>query len=480
MVSAHTVVRDIKISLYPLRRCRAVFLSQIRPHLRGCFPVNSHVSTESGIHRSRHRSAMDLESVEAGFFRVLLLLTLLRGIIYAILNPPFASPDELDHFTFIAHLATSGASGEAGGERLQPVLYYVLMAPAYLATVGHSPAIQLLAVRLTSLILLLGMVYVARLTTRMIAPTCPAVSIAVTSLIALSPENTVIAASANNDTGANLMGAVLAYLIARLILHPGRWTAFAMIPAVSTAFMTKGNIFPVIAVSMLILAAYIFREMQRLSRWQLTALLVAASLMLIAPLQTEGVRYAIARAAQVLGNSQQWQHSLSRVVAAGRWPWLYQYETFWATFLGDTAQPAIGWYIAIGLIIALALTGGARGIVHWLRSPQRQLGRLGFLYTVFVFSVFLQWLTSATYLVLLNAYNIGNVWERSEWSVQGRYLLPALLPFSMLLVAGLQQLHPSKVGQFALLLVPIVMLVFDMNALLSLATHYSWVPQDRW
>ena len=60
---------------------------------------------------------------------ILLALTLVRGVLYAMLNPPFGSPDERAHFQYVQHLATGGAVAR-GAEGHQPVPYYALMVPA--------------------------------------------------------------------------------------------------------------------------------------------------------------------------------------------------------------------------------------------------------------------------------------------------------------------------------------------------------------
>lgn len=420
------------------------------------------------------------DAVAAGFFPMLMALTLVRGVIYAVLNPPFGSPDEGDHFQFVAHLATAGAAGERGREGHQPELYYALMVPAYLVTAGHSSVVQLLAIRLSSIVFLLGMAWLAWEVGRLIAPDRPALAIGTASIVALSPENSVIAASASNDAAANFMAALLTLLSARLILRSDRSTALAILPAIGVAVMTKGTIVAMVAISLLALAIFLIRSVRSISRPLIAALSLLALLVFTLPLQTEGGRQAIARASGVLAAAQGWEESLAQVVAGGRWPWLYQFKTFWATFLGDTAQPAAGWYLVLAALVVLAVLGHMANVKRLLAAGALRFGQREMLFTLFVLAIFLQWLTSFLVLLLIEPNRIGYVWYRSEWSVQGRYQLPTLIPFSILLVEGLRKLSPKHADRWIATAVPSLMLAFDANALLSLATFYVWPPDYGW
>lgn len=415
------------------------------------------------------------------FLWVLLALTLVRGVIYAVLNPPFSSPDEGDHFKYVAYLATGGASGDKGREFYQPPLYYALMVPAYLVTMGHSAATQLLAIRLLSSLFLIGIVLVAWKTSRTIAPDRPVLAIGVTSIVALSPENTVIAASANNDAAANLVGAVLTFLSSVLVLRPDRRKAAAALLAIAAALTTKITLFGMAGVCAAVLGAYLLKHARRVNRFEALGLSAFAIAAISVPLQTEGGKLTLNRIGVLLASLDDWQQSLGQVLAAGRWPWVYQFKTFWATFVGDTAQPAVGWYIILALIVALSVLG------HLMRLRDHHLGHRapteglpGNLFAVFFVGVLLQWMISASHLVVLAPDSIGAIWFRSEWSVQGRYLLQALVPFSILVVDGLLRLVPRHTRHWVAVAVPGFALAFDVSSMMSLATYYTWAPQFTW
>ena len=155
-------------------------------------------------HRSHESISNNAGNSARAFLWILLALTLVRGILYAIFNPPFGSPDETEHFKYVAYLATGGAAGPIGAEQHQPVPYYALMVPAYWLTASYPDVLQNLAIRIASLPLLLGIVAFTWLAAREMAPNKPLIAVVATAFVALHPENTVIAASANNDTAANL------------------------------------------------------------------------------------------------------------------------------------------------------------------------------------------------------------------------------------------------------------------------------------
>ncbi|BDI31425.1 hypothetical protein CCAX7_34760 [Capsulimonas corticalis] len=132
--------------------------------------------------------------------------------------------DENAHIAYVQTLASGHLPvfkvGGADYEAHQPPLYYVLAAPAYLATRGADAATQARAMRLVSIVIGALIVLVAFFCTREILPRAPGAALAVAAFIALLPGFLAISASVTNDTLTMLVIGVGLFLTARL----ARWS----------------------------------------------------------------------------------------------------------------------------------------------------------------------------------------------------------------------------------------------------------------
>ncbi len=193
----------------------------------------------------------DLAKVAAA---LLLLLTITRGIVYALVIPPWQTPDEPSHFAYVRFIAqnrrlplseiipvdeevvTSIAHFDFWTLRyhaLRPVslddaqefrvasrhppLYYLLGALLLIPLTDQDVICQLYVLRLISVLVAALTVLVAFRATKMLFPGDPILPLTVSAFIAFLPMHSFMSASVNNDNLAELIGSLLIYLLLRII-----------------------------------------------------------------------------------------------------------------------------------------------------------------------------------------------------------------------------------------------------------------------
>lgn len=404
---------------------------------------------------------------------VLLALAFVRGLLYAMLNPPFSSPDEIDHFHYVVFMAM-GATGDRGGEGHQPALYYGLMAPAYWLTQGHSSAVQLLAIRLANIPFLLGTVVLTWLAARRIAPSRSFVPIAATAFVALQPELGFVGASANNDNAANFAAALLTYLVVSLLTgNAGRLVLAATVLSIPISVMTKGQVLPVTVVSLLVLIVYV-------AQWTATAkskkpflYLGLGGLVALLLLGTRDGTALFTRAATMLSVVVLWQESIQTAQSHGLDPFFYQFFTFWSAFLGEVARPPAQSYIAPAAVVAVAPIGYVALVIRRMRAglpiPRKSvLSRLAL-----VAMIAGVWMLD--YLVFLRVNNPS--YHAVFWSlptISGRYLFTALVPLALLVAEGWSFLIQERHQRIVALGLVTLFALFDMLSISVLINGQRW------
>ena len=405
-----------------------------------------------------------------GILFVLLALALVRGLLYAVLSPPFDGPDESAHLQYVAYLATNGRAGPIGPEGHQPVGYYALMVPAYWLTVGQPADIQLLAVRIASIPFLLGMVLFTWLAARKMSPGSAFVPVVAAGFVALQPALAYIGASANNDNAANLMGAILTYLVVLLLSgKPRRWVAPVTAVAVGVAILTKGQILPIVAISAAVLTVRIVTGAHQLG-WTKLLLYVAAPVLVAAALlaRRAGERMlemSTTSASMLVNWSAAW-HMVQQ--SNPQETFRVQFITFWTAYLAGTVHPAAAWYYALGAVILLAAIGYALRLAGRGAPPHRsavllRVALLGMLLGV--------WL--AAYLLFLYMFQDPSFpWRMAV--IQGRYLHVAIAPLALLVGEGWSLLALSRIRAAAGWGILTLMAAFDVASLAVLVGHYAW------
>lgn len=408
------------------------------------------------------------------FLWLLLALTLLRGVIYALLNPPFASPDEKPHLQYVANLATAGASGPRGTEGGQPVPYYALMVPAYWLTAGQAKEVQDLAIRLASLAFLLGIVLFAWLAGRRLAPTEPIVPAIAAAFVALHPQLAYIGASANNDNAANLMAAVLTYLGISLLSSPmSRWTIPTTALAIGAGIMTKGAIVPVLALVCLVLLARIVQKIVKAGPRRAAIYSAAAVLVALLALKTAAGAATVGKAWWFI-SSHDWSRLAEPFQAGAAAALSYEFSSFWAAFIAESVRPSPIWYAVPTTVATVGLaTTVFRVLLSWIQrrgQSTRQTVVLGFLAAMLV----AQWVT----IYLVYAWSSDDQWR--IFSLQGRYLFPALGPLALLTAYGVGSLPEGPFRPWAYPTLVGLLLVFDAASMIALLAYRSWSFSSTW
>lgn len=276
-------------------------------------------------------------------------------------------------------------------------------------------------------------------TFRQIAP--PSLALAALALAALTPQYLHIMSSVNNDALGTLAGALLFYLVIRLVKEPSPWLGLFLIPlAVLLPLFTKLTVLPVSAAVLLILAwKWLFGFPQK--RW----LLYSALFIFLGA----GIFYLVfPETVQSAFHEIQWRlFSLRKNALTEKYIKAVSSQILW-TYWGKVGWLAVGlplWIIQ--LLTGLGVTGMSLHIYSLVRSKVRGL-QLGLWLVV--------WLV-ALFTVLAVARN-----GLTTFATQGRLLFPTIGALSLLMVAGWHQTLPARIQQYLPLLVILLFLFCNL------------------
>lgn len=231
-------------------------------------------------------------SIERRFLYVLLLLFLAKGIVMAIIFPPFTGHDEVAHYAYLQYVAVehrvpivpdlekwrathsndtfdkiptglwkycsyvtsdwyhgcndptwkntpvwqvsfAGKFFPSGWVYTanHPPLYYVLMTPLYWLSQHQSPEIQLRIMRFAAIPFGLLTVLFAFLTTRVLFPRDQFLLVAVPTFVALQPQISYESAMLNNDILAICVMSAILYVLVRGLRNHFRWSTCVLVGA---------------------------------------------------------------------------------------------------------------------------------------------------------------------------------------------------------------------------------------------------------
>jgi 4-amino-4-deoxy-L-arabinose transferase-like glycosyltransferase len=164
---------------------------------------------------------------------VILLIYLVLGILFAAITPPWQAPDEPAHYNYVRYLAENRRfpilrmgdysydyMEEIKGRRFppdlsidpiryeyhQPPLYYLMAVPVYLLADG-----ELLPLRLLSVALGAGVVFLAYAIGRRVYPNWPGLALAAAAFVAFLPQHLATVSQVGNDILAELLFALVLY-----------------------------------------------------------------------------------------------------------------------------------------------------------------------------------------------------------------------------------------------------------------------------
>jgi 4-amino-4-deoxy-L-arabinose transferase-like glycosyltransferase len=406
---------------------------------------------------------MPARRLEKTLFAFIVTAYLVAGALYAIYTPPWQAPDEPAHFNYIRQIATYGCcprietgdwqsaylsqltSSRFAPEHLDqlnsiqyedhhPPLYYLLASVVYKLTNG-----ALVALRLFSVMLGAAVVCLSYLIGCSIAPDQPHIALGSMVLVAFTPQHLSMMASVNNDALAELIVALALFWLIRY-LQAEAVPIWRLGLIVGLALLTKITIYFLALVVPLAIWLKWRRQgepARRFLRSTIIFLVVAifvGGLWWLRNIAVYGFPDFLGLAAHdaVVADQPRTaefiaQHGFSAYITqlAGT-----TFKSFWGQF-GWMALPldgVLGGWIYRGFA-ALSLAGLAGFILaarRWFIAeraaarPRMSAGAIIVLLAI-VLLVALQFIY----------YNI----EFQQW--QGRYLFPALIPITFLLVCGL-------------------------------------------
>ncbi len=413
---------------------------------------------------------------------------LILATAYAVITPPWQTPDEPAHYNYIRQLVEARSlpvlqAGDYQGSLLedlkarkwpadasvdalryeghQPPLYYVLAAPVYaLAHLVLGTRGVVIALRMVSVLLGAVVVALAYVITRRALPEMPVVALAAAGFVAFLPMHLAITAAVNNDTLAELILSAILLLSLERLLGRMRHRRFVIGGAVlvGLALLTKTTIYlPAVALP----AAAELGAWWRRNRFGLGAALGTLATLYFGALLISGwwfirnmdvygpsdpfgwTRHDTIVFAQQLRMSQYMaQTGLLRALREGAWT---VFQSFWGIFGWMGAPFPAGVYWLLAGLTALA----AVGLALLAASGRRPRPALWLLVVPIV-----------CVLAGLVGYNLKFV------QFQGRYLFPALTPIAVFFALGLREVTAREHER--------VLMALSVAAVFALALFGLW------
>ncbi len=374
--------------------------------------------------------------------RILTLVYLIIGVLFAFYTPLWQTPDEPAHYHYIAQLASGkipkieagdwdsayldGLKGEKFAnidteafatiqyEDHQPPLYYLLATPVYGLTNGNPHAIRVFSVLLGTII-----VWCAYGVGRLIFPQSPHIALGLAGFIAFQPQHLHIIASINNDVLAWGWVSIMLVLSVSYIKTGNSRLILFMGFVMGLAFFTKATAYFLLAIGLL--AIFIRREK-----------LFSSAIRFLSPALVLGIIWWVwniivygfpdflglrAHDAVVVGQLR----TAERIEAIGLGGYISEfiqttYNSFWGQF-GWMAVPMPNW------IYLMILAGIIMAILGWIWHVREEKVAQGI------------WiLLIGTTILSVIAY----LYYNSEFvQYQGRYMFPLLIPVGLFLVLGI-------------------------------------------
>ena len=419
----------------------------------------------------------------------LLLLFLVKQVLLVVIIGPFTGHDEVDHFYYIQRLAAGEGLGVVGqvmlpdqakpyqkyvadypnnAEVIQPPLYHALLAPIA-RLVPRGVTSDLYALRLISVVIGLGVVWLAYLTARMVFPDAPLLRAGVPVFVAFQPQFSFEAAIVNHDIMVIALFSLVLYLTLRglhegfstqreillgLVMAAGLWT--------KTSF---GLVLPVVALG--IWLGWRDRRRawgDRIAAWHWLAgslvLTVLVPLILVAPWFVRSfVLYGDPTGARRLQEIPEYGNQAQSYwdMFSDKSFWRGRLEDFWGNY---------GWrqvpFDPLDFRVIWILWGAAGlGLLAFLiRALMRRWRNKPSMLTRYQWRAF-GLLALSVILLIYGVLYVGTV-----QFTQSRFAFPGMIGFAVLTLVGVDQWLPARLRP--LMLPVLVMLLMGLNVLVGL------------
>ena len=424
---------------------------------------------------------------------LLLGLSLLRGMLYGAIIPPWQAPDEPWHFEHARLVYDKGRPVTWGdrspelqqaiiasmedyrfwdfipwamppgeivkyGELHQPSLYYQLSAWTLRFTADRGMVTQLYVMRLVSVLLGGVVVLLAYLSTRILFPEDGFLQVAVPGFIAFLPMHTYITSVVNNDVLAEVaasLGICSVVLGLRYGFSLRGWSStgvsllwLALLGlSLPLGFFSKRTFFFLVPVAFLAVPLALALHFPRTRLGRLAVVLGIGGLV------TAGI--LLWRSGWFL---QRWSHIYTRLAYTAAYPdpgsllavlremypqyAEYLFKSFWAFFGWLTIELGVVWYVFLIAACLAALVGLIFLSVRVAKGMAKMSAWQGVTLALFALSALV--IVALTVVTLLN-YEAGAIeWAWKGQMPQGRYLSPAIIPIATLLTLGWRELIPVR------------------------------------
>lgn len=428
---------------------------------------------------------------------LILAFYLLFGALYAIRTPAWETPDEPAHFNYVRSIAEQGAlpvlqAGDYDQAYLDaikaaqfpptmtidsiryashhPPLYYLLAAPIYLVAkpfglIGTMLALRFFSLALGALVLLIAY----RILTEIFAND-KLLILASVGLMATVPMHIAMTAAVNNDTLAEVVGAVILLIAVRRAQGKLSARAFILVGGITfaLALVTKETIY---ATAVLFVGAELIYR-RAISRRVILSLIYLFGLSILLS-SSWFIRNAFTYGptdlfgwarhdAVVIGQptTAEWvaRYGFKNIFADF---FIITFKSFWAQFgwMGVLVSDRI--YVGLFALTGIALFGLALWAWRVVRDRNALTGE--------------QWRGVILLALLFVVIFAEDAWYNLKFvQPQGRYLFPALIPIATFLVIGLRELISERYQRVVFML-----LYFGMLALDYISLFWFIIPQLR-
>lgn len=411
---------------------------------------------------------------------LLLVLTFTHGLIYATVTPPWQAPDETGHFEYawliarLGRLPTQDDLSPTLEEQLVASLYewrfgeftaralpaimpsrlqdlppsvfarqsrpvldhnfslaYLWQALFLLPVRGQDLTLQLLAARLSTVLLNVGIVWLAFLTFSELAPRSRILSVSMTLVVVFAPQHTFINSMVGDGPLAELMSCLVLYCWVRLFVRGARVPeVLGIVIGTVAGIWSKATALILLPVDIVLALVWLWRTFRDRWGWRQRAGLIAGCVGLGIGLwalswSAPGQRLYAALARPLAGQPPQWVDV--RGITFGQ-ALLLSHDSFWANFGWMAAPVTARWYGVLLLFAALAVVGWIFGSRERRDFPPGSVALMSL----------------AFFITLLTFVGTALLFPRlGAFQFQGRYLFPAMIPAAFLLVGGWSRLLPA-------------------------------------
>lgn len=423
------------------------------------------------------------------------VLTLVRGLLYAAVIPPWQGPDEPKHFEYVRLLdqlrrpvawrdadpalertiiasmdryrywqfgrfLTRGESftalwGGASHKLEQPMLPYVLYTAALSPVASRDIALQLLVLRIVSVLLGALVVLIAYLTARELFPEDDVMQIGIPAFAVFLPMHTFMLSTVNSDHLAEVFVSLAFFLVVKSF-RMGLTLRFIVALGLTVLIAVLAKRTALFLVPALVAALPLYRVARgHALRWR-TAVLVSVCLLVgLAAIGAVGIAWldsTLPDTGSGLGNTvhnlrvyylflpseefplawnQSYLGAAARAIYGG---WLTaMFRSFWGNFGWLKLPLASGWY----WLAALIVTGSIIGLVRLLAQAETASTQLTDWQLGVVLSFMFAILAAVSIIVVKQVRSLGLDWAGAP---QGRWLFPAIVPIATLLLLGWKSL----------------------------------------